>query len=178
MDLRHALLGVLNEDRASAYQLARRFEGRPWRYAWHAQRSQIHTELYRMAADGLITLVGGGPRRQRVYSITRHGQAELRLWLLAPPATFVARSELVFRLLLLPTLDRAEARTLLVPIADRCAQELDALGADARSGDDRVQAGAEAPWSRLTTELARRSVEALYEWALWALAELDTPVTH
>ena len=175
MDLRHALLGVLSEDRASAYQLARRFERRPWRYAWHVQRTQIHPELYRMADDGLITLVAGGPRRQRVYSITRQGQAELRRWLLAPPATFVARSELVFRLLLLPTLDPAEARTLLVSIAHRCAQELDALGAEAGGDHGGVQAGAEALWRRMTTELMRRSVEALDEWALWALAELDTP---
>ena len=60
-------------------------------------------------------------------------------------------------------------------IAHRCAQELDALGAEAGGDHGGVQAGAEALWNRMTTELMRRSVEALDEWALWALAELDTP---
>jgi DNA-binding PadR family transcriptional regulator len=36
MALRHVLLGMLTEDRASGYQLNQRFRRAPWRYIWHA----------------------------------------------------------------------------------------------------------------------------------------------
>ncbi len=107
--LRHALLSLLSQERASGYELARRFERTLWRHAWHAQYSQIRPELDRMAADGLITLVARGTRQRRTYSITRAGQAELQRWLHHPPARFVARSEFVLRLFLLSTLDPADA---------------------------------------------------------------------
>jgi PadR family transcriptional regulator, regulatory protein AphA len=171
--LRHALLGLLSQERASGYELARRFERTLWRDAWHAQYSQIRPELDRMAIDGLITVVATGARRRRTYSITRAGQAELQRWLRNPPGRFVVRSEFVLRLFLLSTLDPADARSLLAPIADATAQELATRRAAVAT--TRTSAGASAPLSfdRLAAEFSVRSVEALHEWARWALAELD-----
>ena len=167
--LRHVLLGVLSQENASGYELARRLERTLWRYAWHAQYSQIRPELERMAIDGLITVVATGARRRRTYSITRAGQAELRQWLCNPPGRFVTRSEFVLRLFLLWTLDPADAQTLLAPIADASAKELATLRAAAASAG----AGAPLSFERLATEFSVRSVEALHEWAMWALTELD-----
>jgi len=171
--LRHALLGSLSHERASGYELARRLERTLWRYAWHAQYSQIRPELDQMAIDGLITVVATGARRRRTYSITRAGQAELHRWLRNPPAKFVARSEFVLRLFLMSTLDPADARTLLAPIADESAQELERLRAAVVSAEALADAGAPLSFDRLAAEFSLRSVQAIHDWAMWALAELD-----
>ena len=171
--LRHALLGSLSQERASGYELARRFERTLWRHAWHAQYSQIRPELDRMAIDELITVVATGARRRRTYSITRAGQAELQRWLRAPPAKFVARSEFVLRLFLLSTLDPADARTLLAPIADASAEELATLRAAVATAGTSAGAGAPLSFDRLAADFSVRSVAALHEWARWALTELD-----
>jgi PadR family transcriptional regulator AphA len=171
--LRHALLGLLSQERASGYELARRLERTLWRYAWQAQYSQIRPELDRMSIDGLITVVATGARRRRTYSITRSGQAELQRWLRHPPAQFVARSEFVLRLFLLSTLDPADARTLLAPIVDESARELERLRAAVAAADASAEASAPLSFDRLAAEFSLRSVEALHEWAMWALPELD-----
>jgi PadR family transcriptional regulator AphA len=171
--LRHALLGSLSQERASGYELARRFERTLWRYAWHAQYSQIRPELEQMAIDELITVVATGARRRRTYSITRAGQAELQRWLRTPPAKFVARSEFVVRLFLLSTLDPADARTLLAPIVHASAEELATLRVAAATASRSASAGARLSFNRLAAEFSVRSVAALHEWATWALTELD-----
>ena len=171
--LRHALLGSLSHQRASGYELARRFERTLLRYAWHAQYSQIRPELDQMVIDELITVVATGARRRRTYSITRAGQAELQRWLRAPPAKFVARSEFVLRLFLMSTLDPADARTLLAAVADESAQELERLRAAVASAEALADAGAPLSFDRLAAEFSVRSVEALHDWAMWALTEVD-----
>jgi PadR family transcriptional regulator, regulatory protein AphA len=173
MALRHAILGLLTEDRASGYALARRFKRQPWRYAWHAQYSQIHPELSRMVQDGLITQVAGGARGRKIYSVTRAGENELRTWLLNPPENFVVRSEFVLRVLLLLTLDPRDARALLAPIAAASAEEVATLRAAIVSADAATRPDAPPSWERLTAEFSLRSVEAQHGWAVWALAHLD-----
>ena len=84
MSLRYALLGLLAEEPASGYDLARKFERNLSRYAWHAQQSQIYPELNRLAADGLATVIEEGPRGRRTYAITEVGRSELRRWVLDP----------------------------------------------------------------------------------------------
>jgi PadR family transcriptional regulator, regulatory protein AphA len=168
--LRHALLGLLSQENASGYALARRLERTLWRYAWHAQYSQIRPELDRMAIDGLITVVATGARRRRTYAITRAGQAELQRWLRNPPDQFVARSEFVLRLFLLSTLDPVDARTVLGPIANASARELARLRAAVATAG--TSADAPLSFDRLAAEFSVRSVEALNEWARWALTEL------
>jgi PadR family transcriptional regulator, regulatory protein AphA len=173
MALRHALLGLLSEDRASGYELARQFERTPWRFAWHAEHSQIYPELDRMRDAGLIMVASRGPRSRRVYLMTQAGQDELRNWLRHPPDQFAVRNELVLRLLLLPTLDAPEARTLFAPIAEASGEELATLRVATARADAAAAPGAPVSWDRLTSEFSLRSVEALHHWAVWALNALD-----
>jgi hypothetical protein len=84
----------------------------------------------------------------------------------------VAKSEFVLRLFLLWTLDPADARTLLAPIADASAQELTTLRAAVATAGTSAGAGAPLSFDRLAAEFSIRSVEALHEWAMWALTEL------
>jgi PadR family transcriptional regulator, regulatory protein AphA len=126
-----------------------------------------------MKIDGPITVVATGARQRRTHSITRTGQAEFQRWLRNPPAKFVARSEFVLRPFLMSTLDRADVRILLAPVADESAQELERLGASVATADASAVAGPRLSFDRLAAEFSLRSVQALHDWAMWALAELD-----
>jgi DNA-binding PadR family transcriptional regulator len=179
MSLRHALLGLLAEEPASGYDLAKKFERVLQRYAWHARHSQIYPELNRMAVDGLVTVVAEGARGRRTYAVTDPGRADLRRWMLDPPDVVVVRNEVVLRLFLLSTLDPAEARRLLEWTADANARELEGLRAGVAAFDAAADPAAGLPMGRLVAEFGLRSFQLLTEWAGWAAERIDqTDKTH
>ena len=173
MSLRYALLGLLAEEPASGYDLAKRFERVLQRYAWHAQHSQIYPELNRMAVDGLITVVAEGARGRRTYAITDTGRADLRQWMVNPPDVIVVRNEFVLRLFLLSTLDPAEARRLLERTADAYTKQLEELRASVAAFDAAADPAARLPMGRLVAEFGLRSFQLLTEWAGWAIERID-----
>ena len=175
MSLRYALLGLLTEEPASGYDLARKFERALRRYAWHAQHSQIYPELSQLERDGLIAVIAEGGRGRRTYAITDAGRAELRRWLLNPPDEFVVRNEFVLRLFLLSTLDAESARALLRPLVEESAREVERLRAAIDSRGAATAPGVQLPFGRLAAEYGLRSFQTLHDWALWALEQLDHP---
>jgi DNA-binding PadR family transcriptional regulator len=97
--LGYALLAVLHRAPQTAYELAARLR-RPVAYFWHAQYSQIHPELRRLLAAGLVTVdaePGPGPRDKKVYSLTAAGRRALREWLPEPPRAQPVRNELLLK---------------------------------------------------------------------------------
>jgi PadR family transcriptional regulator AphA len=175
MSLRYALLGLLAEEPASGYDLARKFERALQRYAWHAQHSQIYPELNRLAADGLVTVVAEGARGRRTYAITDAGRADLRHWMLNPPEVFVVRHEFVLRLFLLSTLDADDARAVLRPVVEGSARELATLRDAIETADATTEPGAVPAFGRLVAEYGLRSFQTMHDWALWALDRIDQP---
>jgi PadR family transcriptional regulator, regulatory protein AphA len=101
MSLRYALLGFLTTEPASGYRLAQEF-GESMGWFWYASHSQIHPELKRMEAEGLVSSRRSNEdgRGTRIYSITEPGRAELGTWLAAdteyPQVRDVERIRLVF----------------------------------------------------------------------------------
>jgi DNA-binding PadR family transcriptional regulator len=173
MSLRHALLGLLAEEPASGYDLAKKFERVLQRYAWHAQHSQIYPELNRMAVDGLVTVVAEGARGRRACAATDAGRADLRRWMLDPPDVVVVRNELVLRLFLLSTLDPTDARRLLGWTADANAKQLEELRANVGAFDAAADPAAGLPLQRLVAEFGLRSFQLLTEWSRWASERID-----
>lgn len=174
MSLRHALLGLLAGEPASGYDLSRRFEGDLGRYAWSAGHTRIYPELVAMEREGLVTVVATGARGRKTYAATDRGQVELRSWLMAPtePGSGQVRNELVLRMFLLSSVDRADARALLEGIAGHCAEELDRIRPVMADLDARSAPG-ELPFGRLAGEYGMREYEALRAWALWSLERLS-----
>jgi DNA-binding PadR family transcriptional regulator len=175
MSLRYALLGLLAEQPASGYELARAFERSLRRYAWHAQHSQIYPELARLAGDGLIEVVAEGARGRRTYAITDAGRARLREWVLDDTADPVVRNEHTLRLFLLPTVDTADARRLLQRQAEASRTEADALRAAIGAATAALPAGHRLPAGLFAAELGARYFQVLHEWSEWALQQLDDP---
>jgi DNA-binding PadR family transcriptional regulator len=174
MSLRHALLGLLHEGPASGYELTKQVEQTLERSAWHARHSQIYPELTKMADAGLVEVVEEGPRGRRTYAITEAGRVALRDWMMATPAEPQVRSEPLLRMFLLSTLDPSDARPLLQAHADEAAAEVSRL--------EQVVAYYEAEQplerkrlnNRILAEIGLRQEQASYDWAVWALSELDS----
>lgn len=102
MSLRFALLGFLSTEPATGYTLAKEF-GESMGWFWSALRGQIHPELRRLEAEGLVVgreTTKGERMRKVVYEITGKGLAELRAWLAAdtdyPPVRDVMRTKTIF----------------------------------------------------------------------------------
>lgn len=109
MSLRHAILGLLARRPSTGYELTRTFD-RSLRTSWHASHSQIYPELARMAAAGLVEVVGHGARRSKTYGLTPAGHAELRRWLVETEPDRSQRNESGLRLFLTPLLDPTDRR--------------------------------------------------------------------
>jgi DNA-binding PadR family transcriptional regulator len=71
---------VLGRNPSTGYELAARL-ATPVSYFWTARHSQIHPELQRLPAGGLVVFVavpGPEPKGKKVYSITPEGFEPLR----------------------------------------------------------------------------------------------------
>jgi PadR family transcriptional regulator AphA len=82
MSLRHALLALVEAGAMTGYELAKWFD-QSVAYVWHAQHSQIYTELRRLESEGLVvaeTKPRGEKATKRAYALTRAGADELRRW--------------------------------------------------------------------------------------------------
>lgn len=81
--LKYALLGFLNYNSSTGYELKQRMDTST-NHFWHAKQSQIYTTLKKMEDAGLITSFlerqNSRPDR-RVYTITEAGQKDLQKWL-------------------------------------------------------------------------------------------------
>ncbi|GAA3091592.1 PadR family transcriptional regulator [Streptosporangium carneum] len=97
--LGYAILTALARKPRSGYELACSM-GRPLGYFWTARHSQIHPELQRMVAAGLVSfeqVPGPGPQRKKIYSITGKGRDALREWAVEPPQARPERDELALK---------------------------------------------------------------------------------
>ncbi|WP_163509864.1 PadR family transcriptional regulator [Fodinicola acaciae] len=175
MSLRHALLGLLHGAPASGYDLTKQFGERLERFAWHARHSQIYPELGKMLADDLIEVVEEGPRGRRTYAITDAGRAELREWMMRPPANPQVRRESLLRMFLLSTLDSEDARQLLARHAEAVRAESERLREVIATRFDGADDPDDPRWAdRLIVEAGLRHAEASYAWTKWAMRLLET----
>lgn len=109
MSLRHAILGLLERQPSTGYELTGMFD-RSLATTWHARHSQIYPELARLEAAGQIRLHSRGARRSKTWEITPAGREELHRWLLEEEPDRSQRNESgvrFFLTLLLPPSDRA-----------------------------------------------------------------------
>ncbi|MGV9384795.1 PadR family transcriptional regulator [Nonomuraea sp. NPDC003707] len=94
-----AILAVLARGERTGYDLAAAMR-RPVGYFWTAGHSQIHAELQKLRAVGLVGFEaehGPGPQGRKVYHLTTEGQAALREWVTEPPRERPERDELVLK---------------------------------------------------------------------------------
>jgi DNA-binding PadR family transcriptional regulator len=98
MSLRYAVLAVLLDGEASAYDLTRRFD-RSVANFWHATRQQLALELRRLEVAELVCgrSVTEEGREKRLYRVTPAGEAAVREWLAEPARASAIKDEMLVR---------------------------------------------------------------------------------
>ena len=92
-----AILAVLARGDRTGYDIAAAMR-RPVGFFWTAGHSQIHAELQKLLAGGLVgyeTRHGPGPQDKKLYHLTDEGSAELRVWVTQPPKARPGRRKAV-----------------------------------------------------------------------------------
>lgn len=81
--LKYALLGLLNQQSMTGYQLMKHFET-TLREFWSANHSQIYPELKRLTEEGMIEYeieISGTVLEKKLYTITKAGRESFLEWL-------------------------------------------------------------------------------------------------
>lgn len=81
--LKYAILGLLNRQPMTGYDIAKEFNFELSEF-WYAKHSQIYTELKKLYEEGLVTFdieISGDILEKKQYSITTSGQDDLIRWL-------------------------------------------------------------------------------------------------
>jgi PadR family transcriptional regulator, regulatory protein AphA len=111
LSLDHAILGFLNYQPFSGYDLKKIFDATVQHF-WPAEQSQIYRTLTRLTEQGCVEMekVDQSDRPDRkVYHITKAGRQELTRWLMAPPPMTVARRAALVQVFFLGQLTDKEA---------------------------------------------------------------------
>ncbi|MCR6490350.1 PadR family transcriptional regulator [Amycolatopsis sp. OK19-0408] len=160
MSLRHAVLATLLPGPQSGYDLAKKFD-QVMRGVWYARRNQMYGELAKLTEAGFAEEVAEGPRGRRTYQVTPAGRDELRRWLVDVEPDRTVRDESTLRALLVSTLDRGDALSVLAREERVLTAELEPLRAYLRE-----LARTERPTDpqAMGLELRARMLEAMLGW--------------
>jgi len=173
MSLRHGLLGLLNYEPMTGYQLNKMFNESLGHF-WQAKASQIYRELDAMEQSGWLTserVIQDDKPNKRVYSITDSGKAEFLDWLSAldplknPPRL---KSALLMRVFFGGELDLSHTLSLfhsLREVVVEIAKPIQAIGGeiDKMTAQGEVDANTALFW-KLAALNGEISFKASIEW--------------
>jgi DNA-binding PadR family transcriptional regulator len=165
MSLRHGLLDLLAGEAMSGYDLSRYF-AISMGNVWPAQHSQIYPELAKLAAEGLITQTGEGPRGRKLYQTTPDGLDALRTWLRDTAPDYSVRYEALLRVFCLWVLPADEAVAQLERDRAEYVRHLEQI--EKAIVDKDWAANQTSRAARLAIEFGRRFYTSLIEWIDWA----------
>ncbi len=83
MSLQQIVLGFLNEEPSSGYDLNKRIQDSVWHF-WTSEQSQIYRALYKLHDQGYVefeVVVQQDVPNKKVYSLTDSGEQALKDWL-------------------------------------------------------------------------------------------------
>lgn len=83
-NLKYAILGLLNRQSMTGYDIKKAFEDRALTSFWHAEHSQIYPELAKLVNEGMIkydTEIKGDKMETKLYTITPEGHDEFIAWI-------------------------------------------------------------------------------------------------
>lgn len=161
MQLRHAILGLLDIAPQSGYDLGRAFT-RSVVHFWHADQSQIYRTLDRLETDGAIVteeIPQQGRPDRRLHSLTERGEAELHTWLATPLEDAPTKDPFLARIFFAAPLGADGVLALLDERETMVRAELDELRTLPRLNDTLADVLRTA-----TLDVGLRAGEAELEW--------------
>jgi PadR family transcriptional regulator, regulatory protein AphA len=169
MSLRYGLLDLLAGEPMSGYDLSRYF-ARSMGNVWPAQHSQIYPELGKLAAQGLITQTGEGPRGRKLYQTTPEGVEALRTWIRTSEPDYSVRDEALLKMFCLWVLPTEEALAYLERDRAEYVRHVEQIETALATKDWAADPTTRA--SRLTIEFGRRFYRMQIEWIDWAAGHI------
>lgn len=98
--LKYALLGLIDRQPITGYDITKEFESNAMANFWYAKHSQVYPELKRLTDEGMIryeVVIQGEKLEKKLYTITEKGRKELKKWLLKDEPLGITPKD-VFRL--------------------------------------------------------------------------------
>ena len=181
MSLKHGLLGLLNYQPMTGYELDKEFS-RTLGHFWQASGSQIYFELDAMESKGWLEserIMQEERPNKRVYSITPEGKTELVKWLSMPPSnkkqSSRQRSTLLMRVFFGGEVDKRITLELLRAFRNECLDAIGRMeGIDEELARYEQEQGPDAiRYWKLTAECGEIMIKARLEWAEKAIATLE-----
>jgi PadR family transcriptional regulator, regulatory protein AphA len=169
MTLEHAILGFLEREPMTGYDLKTRCFDAAAGHVWTADQAQVYRTLERLSERGLVrsrVLPQRGRPDRRIYRITPRGREALLSWLRDPQDAAAVRDPFLVRVLMAADLNDKEIADLLASARDGYQIRLEALRADAAAGVPACAAadprGAEL--YRLTLAAAMSVTRTVIDW--------------
>jgi DNA-binding PadR family transcriptional regulator len=169
MTLEHAILGFLEREPMTGYDLKTRCFDAAAGHVWTADQAQVYRTLERLSARGLVRsklIPQRGKPDRRVFRITPKGRNALLSWLREPQTPSAVRDPLLMRVLMSTDLSDAEIAQLLSSARDDYQARLEALRIDAAAPAPACAApdarGAEL--YRMTLTAAMSATRGVIDW--------------
>jgi DNA-binding PadR family transcriptional regulator len=169
MTLEHAILGFLEREPMTGYDLKTRCFDAAAGHVWTADQAQVYRTLERLSARGLVRsrlVPQRGKPDRRVFRITPKGRNALLSWLREPQTPSAVRDPLLMRVLMSTDLSDAEIADLLAGARDDYQARLESLRLDAAAPAPACAAqdarGAEL--YRMTLNAAMSATRGVIDW--------------
>ena len=177
MSLDHAILGFLNYQPFSGYDLKKTFDTTV-RHFWPADQSQIYRTLGRLTEQGFIRMekVEQTSRPDRkVYHITESGRRELALWMTAAPPRDPTRSAALVQVFFIGQLKDKQILAKFEGFAMMMRGVLkvyDNLPENFEEFVEQIGSPRETYFWLSTLDLGKRTMRANLEWAEHVIAQI------
>lgn len=171
MALEHAILGFLNREPMTGYDLKTRCFDAAAGHVWSADQAQIYRSLERLSSRGLVRsrlVPQRGKPDRRVYSITSRGRGELSAWLRRPETPSNVRDPFLLHLLLAPDLADDQIVDLLSHARGEYQRRLERLRGDSREDleewERRTGLARDAELRRMTLAAGMSATRSAIDW--------------
>lgn len=173
MSLKYGLLGLLNNEQMTGYELDKAFK-KSLDFFWQAQPSQIYRELNNMEKSGWLTsefVFQTDKPNKKLYSITDLGKLELHDWLTqnSLDSEFKIRSVFLMKLFFSDGRSVRENMSTLEAYKIRCMDEL----ADSQKTDNIIGKNQDNVYWRLTVRFEELYIKACLDFAAEAIKTLE-----
>ena len=179
MSLPHALLGLINYQPSTGYELRTTFS-ESVQFFWNATLPQIYRTLNQMESQGWLTAKvepqEGKPSR-KVYSITDEGRNELKRWLVSKPEITPERNPLLLKVFFGRMVDAAALKGIIAGYQRFHAKLLEQYDTETvniiQHYAETCSASADAAFWRLTLDFGQRYSQMVVEWCDHSLKTIN-----
>lgn len=165
MSLNHVILGLLNREPLTGYEIKKIIQNTPFMY-WSGNNNQIYKAFVELLDEGFVTKEvqhqDGSPSKN-IYTITADGLSELNNWLLSVTDVPVFRKQFLIKLALADQLKRGDLENILTSYADVVKMQ---VVLSEREFDKCYFAGREPADESLFVDLIRENVLSSYSGEL------------